>query len=272
MRTNLILSFCLAFAASPLVAGCESSPTSADQQSTDEANGADEAALTEATLVGLDLVKEGAAEGVTILTSAAEFEEFFGAAPTAAIDFSSQWLIHYSLGERPTAGYEAAITGVKVSGPRWRRTVVVSTLETTPGPECFTAQVVTTPQAAVLIPRQRNVAAAWHEPETEVGACEAEPNGSFCAVVLCQAGTVCNEAARACEPIEPTDPVEPAACVVTGCSGQLCADAPVVSTCEWRPEYACFSQFSVCERDASGACGWRASAELDTCIGAAKGE
>jgi hypothetical protein len=29
------------------------------------------------------------------------------------------------------------------------------------------------------------------------------------------------------------------ACRRTGCSGQVCADQEVVTTCEWKPEYAC---------------------------------
>ncbi|AUX46201.1 uncharacterized protein SOCE26_077060 [Sorangium cellulosum] len=62
---------------------------------------------------------------------------------------------------------------------------------------------------------------------------------------------------------------EPAPCVVTGCSGQICADEHVVTTCEYREEYACYAEHSVCERGASGACGWRQTPELDACIEAA---
>ncbi|WP_437631422.1 hypothetical protein [Sorangium sp. So ce854] len=66
-------------------------------------------------------------------------------------------------------------------------------------------------------------------------------------------------------------PVVPAPCVVTGCSGQVCADEHVATTCEYREEYACYGEHSVCERDASGACGWRQTPELQACIGEASG-
>ncbi|WP_437808936.1 hypothetical protein [Sorangium sp. So ce1078] len=56
-------------------------------------------------------------------------------------------------------------------------------------------------------------------------------------------------------------------CVVTGCSGQLCASDGIITTCEWREEYACYADHGVCERDASGECGWRATPELEACLG-----
>lgn len=44
-------------------------------------------------------------------------------------------------------------------------------------------------------------------------------------------------------------------CRATGCSGQICSDRDVMSTCEWREDYACY-KFSACERQTNGACGW----------------
>ncbi len=61
-------------------------------------------------------------------------------------------------------------------------------------------------------------------------------------------------------------PVETKPCVVTGCSSQLCAEEHRVTTCEWREEYACYQTHGVCERDASGACGWRKTDELGACL------
>src|SRR4030095_153176 len=40
-------------------------------------------------------------------------------------------------------------------------------------------------------------------------------------------------------------------CIKTGCSSQICADHNVVSTCEFRPEYACY-QKATCERQEDG--------------------
>jgi hypothetical protein len=54
-------------------------------------------------------------------------------------------------------------------------------------------------------------------------------------------------------------------CRTTGCSGQICSDRDVVTTCEFRPEYACYD-FAVCERQASGECGWTHTAESQSCL------
>lgn len=54
-------------------------------------------------------------------------------------------------------------------------------------------------------------------------------------------------------------------CRPSGCSGQICADEDSVTTCEYRPEYACY-QSAICERQADGACGWRPTATLKTCL------
>jgi hypothetical protein len=55
-------------------------------------------------------------------------------------------------------------------------------------------------------------------------------------------------------------------CFVGGCSSQICSDQEgVISTCEFRPEYACYQQAS-CERQTDGACGWTQTPELTTCL------
>jgi len=56
-------------------------------------------------------------------------------------------------------------------------------------------------------------------------------------------------------------------CFVGGCSGQICSEqAGVISTCEWREEYACYAT-ATCERQGDGTCGWTATPELDQCLG-----
>lgn len=56
-----------------------------------------------------------------------------------------------------------------------------------------------------------------------------------------------------------------ASCRPTGCSGQVCADADVITTCEYRQEYACYSN-AVCERQADGQCGWTLTAAVGRCL------
>jgi hypothetical protein len=80
------------------------------------------------------------------------------------------------------------------------------------------------------------------------GRCLKEPDGA------------CGWEIREC-------PASAGDCVATGCNGTLCSDTPndVVTTCEIKPEYACYRD-AVCERQASGACGWTQTAELTACL------
>lgn len=55
------------------------------------------------------------------------------------------------------------------------------------------------------------------------------------------------------------------ACVITGCSGQVCAEEEVMSTCEFRAEYACYKS-ARCERQPTGKCGWTETAALRACL------
>lgn len=64
---------------------------------------------------------------------------------------------------------------------------------------------------------------------------------------------------------EPTTPIS-GECFVGGCSSQLCTDKPdMISTCEYRSEYACYTN-AVCERQQSGACGWTETPALRACL------
>ena len=55
-------------------------------------------------------------------------------------------------------------------------------------------------------------------------------------------------------------------CQVTGCSGHVCADAPVVTTCEWLPEYECYRAARCGRFGPGGACGWEPTDELAECL------
>ena len=54
-------------------------------------------------------------------------------------------------------------------------------------------------------------------------------------------------------------------CLRTGCSGQICSDKEVITTCEFRREYACYRN-AVCEVQADGNCGWTQTEELVKCL------
>ena len=54
-------------------------------------------------------------------------------------------------------------------------------------------------------------------------------------------------------------------CIKTGCSSQVCSDHNVITTCEFRPEYACY-QKAACERQKDGNCGFTKTPELTACL------
>ncbi len=71
-------------------------------------------------------------------------------------------------------------------------------------------------------------------------------------------------------PFPPVRPPTSGGCVVSGCSGQLCTEAPgEASTCEWQPEYACYRD-AACGRQADGKCGWAMTDELRECLAKAR--
>lgn len=65
----------------------------------------------------------------------------------------------------------------------------------------------------------------------------------------------------------PDTPTSSGGYFVGGCSSQLCSDEEgMVSTCEYRQEYACYKT-AKCERQSNGKCGWTPTSELNLCLG-----
>ena len=85
-----------------------------------------------------------------------------------------------------------------------------------------------------------------------------------CANVRCAAGTHCEMTGAPASPECVSDKAE-GACVKTGCSGHVCADHDVITTCQFRPEYTCY-QDATCERQADGQCGWTQTPALSACL------
>jgi len=57
-------------------------------------------------------------------------------------------------------------------------------------------------------------------------------------------------------------------CKKTGCSGQICSDQDVITTCEYLPQYACFQKYGNCGNfGTDGACAWEPTEDLVTCLG-----
>jgi eight-cysteine-cluster-containing protein len=82
--------------------------------------------------------------------------------------------------------------------------------------------------------------------------------------------TVAVAGMAACEKPGPAQPPPenkpPAAeCRVTGCSSQVCAAEDLITTCEFRPEYACYRS-ATCAAQSDGQCGWTMTPELEACL------
>lgn len=60
-------------------------------------------------------------------------------------------------------------------------------------------------------------------------------------------------------------------CIVTGCSGQVCAKEEVVTTCEYKEIYSCFKS-ATCKIQSNGECGWTMDEELSSCLQSYVGE
>jgi len=62
-----------------------------------------------------------------------------------------------------------------------------------------------------------------------------------------------------------------AACMRTGCAGEVCSDHEVATTCIWRSEYACYAEpFARCACVDQG-CAWAADPELAACLRRTRG-
>lgn len=66
-----------------------------------------------------------------------------------------------------------------------------------------------------------------------------------------------------CIPLVPAEE-----CLITGCNQEICSDVeqPKVGICLWKPEYACYHQFGICEKDLNGTCSWTQTEQLLECL------
>jgi hypothetical protein len=119
------------------------------------------------------------------------YEDFFGHAPPAGIDFAREWVIFYAAGTKPTGGYVASILSLTRSGGA----VTAVTQLASPGADCVTTQSLTSPHVLVRFAAQPGSAMAFRK-KNVTRSCDA----SKCAAVLCAVGSTCDPATGACVP------------------------------------------------------------------------
>lgn len=132
---------------------------------------ADQADLAFTAVDGLALkASVGKTEEGRVIRTAAAFKTAFGIAPPADLDFTRSWLAIYSAGQRPTGGYDAAITRVALSDSG--KTVKVTSSLVKPGTGCTVTSQVTKPVAIVKFAAQPGAAASYFARRTSTRVCE----------------------------------------------------------------------------------------------------
>ncbi len=86
--------------------------------------------------------------------------------------------------------------------------------------------------------------------------CDCDPDDEYCLMMYCMPVGICVD--------DVPDP--PDQCMATGCSGQLCADHDIGTTCEWLPHYVCFQDANCGPNGPGGACAWEHTDELTDCL------
>jgi hypothetical protein len=78
----------------------------------------------------------------------ANFWSELGVGDRPAIDFTRDIVVAVAAGQRPTGGYEIAVDQVRQSNGE----LTVEVVETSPGPNCMTAESLTQPVDVVVLP------------------------------------------------------------------------------------------------------------------------
>src|SRR5262245_28381856 len=98
----------------------------------DDAQGEAQDLTQSVSLIPLGVSKAAAKAGLTGLKSKSAYEEFFGSAPPASVDFQKHWVVHYSMGMRKTGGYGTEITHIEKTGSGTKKTLLVKTEDHAP--------------------------------------------------------------------------------------------------------------------------------------------
>ena len=85
------------------------------------------------------------------MTSAASYQDFFGQRPPSSIDFSTELVLNYALGLKPTGGYGVRLESVQ----RWGRSLRIGVTSIAPSPSCALPPVSVHPDVTAKVKATR---------------------------------------------------------------------------------------------------------------------
>ena len=118
--------------------------------------------------------------------------------------------------------------------------------------DCFCPMCPTMP-VTVAVHNARS--SAWSE------HCSDWANAEPCPVPGCMDPGEATCSAGECVAVE-----EPAKCMPTGCSGEICADMEMMSTCDMEPWYICLELTTCGNFGDDGSCGWEPNVDYLACL------
>lgn len=150
----------------------------------------------------------------TLIRSASAYASFFGHAPPAGVDFSTEWVMFYAAGSQPSDGYQASFVTLLRAGA----SLFAVTQLSSPAGSCkVNSATPTAPYALIKFPAQPGSSAQFFKNDvTHDCTC-----GPVC-LILCENGNVLDAngcPTCACNP-PPADP-----CATVDCSGGTHCDS-----------------------------------------------
>lgn len=197
LASTSIRSLAALSALTTVVVACSGEQNTDDvQQVSGDVNAATAAALTPSASDTLsfqpftdDVADRAATETRAVIRSARGYQSFFGHAAPATVDFSTEWVIFYSAGTRPTGGFDASVLALLRSG----RSLIAITQLVSPGAGCVTTQATTTPYVLIKFPAAAGTSARFFK-QDRTQDCDA----NMCAAVQCATGSSCDPATGKC--------------------------------------------------------------------------
>jgi hypothetical protein len=133
-----------------------------------------------------------AKETRALIRTSQGYVSLVGHAPPAGVDFSTDWVIFYSAGTKPTGGFDASIASLTRAGSQ----LIAVTSLVSPGPNCITPQIVTTPNVLIKFAAQTGASIEFFKNDS-VNDCGPI---NLCAAVTCPVGQMCVVVAPPCVP------------------------------------------------------------------------